>query len=70
MVAFSDPTWQLPRYISMMDEAGFTEVRLPGIADTPDGRVWRSVPNRKWYASQLGSTAGSNEVVLFHRVRQ
>lgn len=70
MVAFSDPTWQLPQYISMMDEAGFTEVRLPGIPDTPDGRVWRSVPNRKWYASQLGSTASSNEVVLFHRVRR
>lgn len=70
MVAFSDPTWQLPRYISIMEEAGFTEARLPGIPDTPDGRVWRSVPNRKWYASQRGSTASSNEVVLFHRVRR
>jgi len=70
MVAFSDPTWQLPRYISTMEDAGFREVMLPGITDTHDGRVWRSVPNRKWYASQRGSTSSSNEVVLFHRLRQ
>lgn len=70
MVAFSDPTWQLPRYNSVMEDAGFTEIRLPGIPDTRDGRVWRSVPNRKWYASQRGSTSSSNEVVLFHRVRR
>src|SRR2546429_7352742 len=25
-----------------------------------------SVPNRKWYASQRGTTPSSNEVVLFH----
>jgi hypothetical protein len=69
MVAFSDPSWQLPKYISIMDKAGFSEIRLPGVPDTSDGRVWRSVPNRKWYASQRGMTASSNEVVLFHRVR-
>jgi hypothetical protein len=68
MVAFSDPESQLPRYAAIMDEAGFSEVRLSGIPDTPDGRVWRSVPNRKWYASQRGDTASSNEVVLFHRL--
>lgn len=69
MVAFSDPKWQLPRYISTMEEAGFREVRLQGVPDTPDGRVWRSVPNRKWYARVRGSTESSNEAVLFHRLR-
>ena len=29
MVAFSEPSWQLPRYLEMMKEAGLTEIRLP-----------------------------------------
>jgi hypothetical protein len=66
MVAFSEPEWQLERYASMMKQAGFSELRFPELANAPDGRVWRSVPNRKWYASQRGTTPSSSEVVLFH----
>jgi hypothetical protein len=66
MVAFSEPEWQLERYASVMKQAGFTELRFPKLANAPDGRVWRSVPNRKWYASQRGTTPSSSEVVLFH----
>ncbi len=69
MVAFSQPEWQLPRYLEAMQEAGFDEVAM-SIADTEsDGRVWRTVPGRKWYASQMGETGGSKEVVLFHKLR-
>ena len=32
-----------------------------------DGRLWRSVPGRRWYSDQRGETPGSQEVVLFHR---
>jgi hypothetical protein len=69
MVAFSDPTWQLPRYLETMEEAGLREVQLAAIANNDDGRVWRTVPNRKWYADQRGEIAASKEVVLFHRKR-
>lgn len=69
MVAFSDPKPQLKRYAEMMHEAGFAEVQFPELANRQDGRVWRSVPNRKWYASQRGATPSSSEVVLFHRLR-
>jgi len=69
MVAFSETTWQLKRYVRMMGDAGFAEVRFPELANGPDGRVWRSVPNRKWYASQRGATPSSSEVVLFHKLR-
>ncbi len=68
MVAFSEPSWQLPRYLKVMGQAGFTENKIPGLATKRDGRIWRSVPNRKWYASQRGVTPSSDEVVLFHRV--
>jgi hypothetical protein len=69
MIAFSEPSWQLPRYLRTMDLAGLRELRLSELANSKDGRVWRSVPNRKWYASQRGSLGSSNEVVLFHQRR-
>ena len=31
-----------------------------------DGRLWRSVPGRRWYSDQRGDTPGSKEVVLIH----
>jgi hypothetical protein len=68
LVAFSDPSWQLPKYLDVMEEANFTEVDVPFCANSPDGRLWRQVPNRKWYADQMGTTSGSKEVVLFHRL--
>ncbi|MGX1348001.1 hypothetical protein AB7M49_001577 [Bradyrhizobium elkanii] len=69
MVAFSSPDWQLPRYLDAMKEAGLTEFRLPILKDEADGRLWRSVPGRRWYSVQRGTTPGSQEVVLFHRRR-
>lgn len=67
MVAFSAPEWQLPRYLETMEEAGLTEFRLPVLEGEADGRLWRSVPGRRWYSAQRGTTPGSQEVVLFHR---
>jgi hypothetical protein len=66
MVAFSDPRWQLPRYLKTMEEAGLTEVFLPTLREERDGRLWRSVPNRRWYSDQRGDTPASQEVVLIH----
>jgi hypothetical protein len=67
MVAFSRPKWQLPRYLETMREAGLTEVFLSTLRRHGDGRLWRSVPSRRWYSEQRGVTPGSNEVVLIHR---
>lgn len=67
MVAFSDPGWQLPRYLETMARLGLTEMQLPMLRGERDGRLWRSVPNRRWYSDQRGQTPGSQEVVLFHR---
>ena len=68
MVAFSNPSWQFPKYLQVMKQAGFTEIRLPILINSPDGRLWRCVPNRKWYADQRGEIPSSKEVVLFHRL--
>ena len=66
LVAFSNPERQLLKYLRMMKDAGFKEVRPQ--FDSPDGRAWRSVPNRKWYARHQGDISPSSEVVLFHKL--
>jgi hypothetical protein len=68
VVAFSEPDWQLPRYLKAAETAGLMEIRLPVLAGERDGRLWRSVPNRRWHADQIGETHGSQEVVLFHKL--
>jgi len=67
MLAFSETSWQLPRYLETMEEAGLTEMFLPALKGQRDGRLWRSVPSRRWYSEQRGETPGSQEVVLIHR---
>ncbi len=67
MVAFARPEEQLPRYLDAMEAAGLTEQFLPSLSSVGDGRLWRTVPNRRWYAQQRGDTPSSKEVVLFHR---
>lgn len=69
MVAFSEPEWQLPRYLETMEDAGFCECFADEVNDSIDNRLWRSVPNRKWYAGLKGATPSSNEVVLFHKLK-
>lgn len=69
MVGFSKPELQIPRYIETMEELGFEEFKLDSISNMPDGRLWRSVPNRKWYAENKRSGGSSKEVVLFHMCR-
>jgi len=64
LVGFSQPRHQLPAYLKVLEAAGFTEVDL-GLSD----RLWRQVPNRKWHADRKGKTAGSQEVVLVHKLR-
>lgn len=68
VMAFSEPAWQLPRYLSVADDAGLEELFLPNLKGKDDGRLWRFIPNRKWHANYKGKTNGSHEVVLFHRL--
>jgi hypothetical protein len=69
LVAFNQPSWQLPAFLRAMEAAGYTQVMpaLPQDAGA-DGNLWRGVPGRRWYveATKKGN-ATAREVVLFHR---
>jgi DNA methylase len=67
MLAFSEASWQLPKYLEAMEHAGLKEVFLPDLKGDGDGRLWREVPGRRWYSDQRGATPGSKEVVLLHQ---
>ena len=66
MLAFNDPCWQLPYYLEMMEKSGFTETQYSSDSNFKE-RIWRDVPNRKWFASQKGNINSSREVVLIHK---
>jgi DNA modification methylase len=68
LIAFPNPEWQLPKYLEIMNQAGFKEFTLQDSEELKTERIWRNVPNRKWYAQKNGSTGSSKEVVLFHRL--
>jgi hypothetical protein len=67
LVAFSAPEWQLPLYLEILQECGFDELLHNRMPQAINGRSWRSVPNRKFYAGQKGSIPSSKEVLLIHR---
>jgi DNA methylase len=69
LVAFAQPSWQLPTYLETMAAAGLVEFKIPCFSNSRDGRLWRVVPNRKWYAEQRGPGGAGKEVVLFHRAK-
>lgn len=62
ILAFSDPEWQLDKYNEVMELSGFKEFNLT------KSRIWREVPNRKWYAQNKGDTPSSKEVILAHKL--
>jgi len=66
LVGFSDSSIQLPLYLRAMEDAGYKEI----FPLSPEGkRLWREVPNRKWYTNGRDKWDASKEVLLFHMMR-
>lgn len=66
LIGFSDPIKQLPKYLNIMESAGFKEVALEHNSIGNIKRLWRTVPNRKWYVDVNGKYP-TKEVVLVHK---
>jgi hypothetical protein len=63
LVGFSDTRIQLPLYLKAMEAAGYKEV-FP--LSSNGKRLWRNVPNRKWYTNGRDRWDASREVLLTH----
>jgi hypothetical protein len=72
VVGFNNIATQLPRYLDAMAECGLAEVKFDELATDDDGRLWRSVPGRRWWtqsnARKTVAPHTSREVVLIHRL--
>lgn len=72
IVGFNDGPEQFQRYLDAMEFAGFKEKLHPELATGDDGRLWRDVPNRRWW-NEARARKGehlhtSREVVLVHHL--
>jgi hypothetical protein len=67
VVGFSEPSGQLPRFLETMERVGFHELSTEAIANESDGRLWRHVPGRRWFALNRNTVATAREVLLVHR---
>lgn len=72
VVGFNEVGDQLGRYLSTMERAGFSEITFDQLATDKDGRLWRDVPGRRWWA-QAGERSEvvqhtAREVVLIHKL--
>lgn len=62
LVAFSNPRSQLPRYLKVMENSGYVEIR--------GARNKRQVPNRKWYTTvNKSQSSSSQEYMLVHKIK-
>lgn len=67
LVSFSEEDDQLERFLTSMNNAGFREVELENKEINVEGRIKRSVPLRKWYASMRSNLTTSQEFLLLHQ---
>lgn len=65
VVGFNHVEDQLGRYLHTMTKAGFDEVTFANLATSEDGRLWRDVPGRRWWAR-----AGDRSEVVQHTARE
>jgi len=68
LVAFRDPCAHLSRYLSIMEENGFSELTV-SMRGQLGKRAWRDVPGRRWYNHGSQRIAAKRrEVLLVHRL--
>jgi hypothetical protein len=70
LVSVANYETQLPGILTAMDRAGFEECTDEAGEKGSLPRFWRSVPNRKWYASGKEHLTSAKELLLIHRLKK
>ncbi len=68
LVGFAEPVKYFPLYLEMMRAAGYSEVAFSVDSINRPKRIWRDIPNRRWYAKSINRMPSSREVVLVHKL--
>ena len=68
LISFNNPKRDISRFLYAMEDAGFEECSLKDIGLGTVKRIWRKVPNRRWYAGYKINSSGK-ELLLFHRAK-
>lgn len=66
LVSFPSPTTQLPKFLDCLVKAGFRECGMTSDSGC-NVRIWRDVPNRRWYTNLSENNGGRQEILLVHR---
>jgi hypothetical protein len=69
LVGFSEPSMQLGPYLATLESVGLAEVQSELLSHKLK-RVWRTVPNRRWYNRSAQRRLPSKEVLLVHRLKR
>lgn len=70
LVSFNNPKRDINRFLDAMEDAGFEECPLKDFGLGPAERVWRLVPNRKWYVGYRSDFHAGKELLLLHRIKR
>lgn len=68
LVSFANPQRDVGRFLDTMEMAGFEEYYLG--ASGFGERLWRLIPNRKWYHRYKNGLQPGKELVIFHRLKR
>ncbi len=69
LVSFANPSRDIGRFLNAMDSAGYEESGAKEVGLGQADRLWRLVPNRKWYLRYKNGLEPTKEVLLLHRLK-
>lgn len=70
LISFNNSKRDIDRFLDAMEAAGFDECSSKDIGLGTTERVWRLVPNRKWYTGYRDGFHAGRELLLFHRIKR
>lgn len=70
LVSFAKPRSDVAHFLRAMVHAGFEECSPLEAGLGQEDRIWRMIPNRKWYAGYRDGFPAGKELLLLHRIKR
>lgn len=66
LIGFSNPDYQMRRYLETLEECGFIPISIR-VKDLTTDYLYREVPSRKWYTAIKANPSVAQEYLLIHK---